>query len=77
MIYVLGIALYIFLAFWPAMVAKRKGHSFVLFFLLGIVTSFIIALIAAAMVSDRTMTSQDIKDDEAAEEALEKEYEQN
>ena len=40
------------IAFWPARVAGRKGHSFVLYFLFSLVF-FPAALIVAYMVSDR------------------------
>ena len=53
---VLGVVLWIFLAFWPAMVAKRKGHSFVLYFVLSIVFSWLIMLIFAYSVKDRTLS---------------------
>jgi hypothetical protein len=40
-------------AFWPARVAARKGHSFFLYFLFSLVF-FPAALIVACMVHDRT-----------------------
>jgi hypothetical protein len=42
------------IAFWPARVAGRKGHSFFLYFLFSLVF-FPAALIVAYMVKDRTM----------------------
>jgi hypothetical protein len=44
--------LWIAIAFWPARVAGRKGHSFVGFFLFSLVF-FPAALIVAYMVRDR------------------------
>jgi hypothetical protein len=41
------------IAFWPARVASRKGHSFILYFLFSLVF-FPAALIVAYMVRDRT-----------------------
>jgi hypothetical protein len=53
---VLGIILWVIvwvaIAFWPARVAARKGHSFIGFFLLSIVF-FPLALLIAYMIEDR------------------------
>lgn len=43
------------IAFWPASVAARKGHSFLGYFLLSLLF-FPLALIMAYVVRDRTMT---------------------
>lgn len=51
----LGIAaaiLWFLVAFWPARVAARKGHSFIGYFLLSVVC-FPLALIMAYAVQDR------------------------
>ena len=45
--------LWVALAFWPARVAGRKGHSFFGFFLLSILC-FPLALILAYVAGDRT-----------------------
>ena len=50
---VLAIAIWIAIAFWPARVAARKGHSFLGYFIFSLVF-FPAALIVAYMVSDRT-----------------------
>jgi hypothetical protein len=50
---ILAIIVWIALAFWPARVAARKGHSFFGYFLFSIVF-FPAALIVAYLVSDRT-----------------------
>ncbi|HEY4963274.1 MAG TPA: hypothetical protein VIH90_01075 [Candidatus Saccharimonadales bacterium] len=34
--YIIGIFLWIMVALWPAFIAKRKGHSFILFFLISL-----------------------------------------
>lgn len=67
---ILGIVAWIVFAFWPAFIAKRKGYSFALFLLLGILTSFVLALIVALVLKDKTLTAQDRADDAAAEQAL-------
>jgi hypothetical protein len=50
---ILLIVIWIAIAFWPARVAGRKGHSFVGYFIFSLVF-FPAALIVAYMVSDRT-----------------------
>jgi hypothetical protein len=49
---ILAIIIWIAIAFWPARVAARKGHSFFLFFLFSLVF-FPAALIVAYLVRDR------------------------
>ena len=44
---------WLMLAFWPARVAARKGHSFIGYFILSLFF-FPLALIMAYVVSDRT-----------------------
>jgi uncharacterized membrane protein SirB2 len=46
------VIIWIAIAFWPARVAGRKGHSFILFFLLSLVL-FPASLILAYVVRDR------------------------
>ena len=48
-----ALLVWILIAFWPARVAARKGHSFFLYFLFSLVF-FPLALLVAYMVSDRT-----------------------
>ena len=50
---ILFLVIWILIAFWPARVAGRKGHSFFLYFLFSLVF-FPAALIVAYMVKDRT-----------------------
>ncbi len=46
--------IWVAIAFWPARVAGRKGHSFILYFLFSLVF-FPAALITAYLVRDRTV----------------------
>lgn len=69
--YLLGAILWVIFAFWPATVARRKGYSFVLFFLFSIVL-FVIALVTAYALKDRNETAQDRADKKAAMAALER-----
>jgi len=75
MFFVLGVFLWVIFAFWPAYVAKKKGYSFVLFFIFSLFT-FVISLIVAYAMKDKTRTAQDIADEKAAEKALEREESQ-
>jgi hypothetical protein len=51
---VLAVAIWIAIAFWPARVAARKGHSFIGYFFLSLFF-FPLALIMAYCVHDRTL----------------------
>ena len=51
--WVVIVAVWIALAFWPARVAGRKGHSFAGYFIFSLFF-FPLALLAAYMVGDRT-----------------------
>ncbi len=48
------IIVWILLAFWPASLARRKGHSFIGYFIFSLV-AFPAALIVAYLLSDRTV----------------------
>ena len=50
--WLIGLLIWIAIAFWPARVAGRKGHSFVLFFIFSLFF-FPLALITAYLVRDR------------------------
>ena len=50
---IIFLVIWIAIAFWPARVAGRKGHSFFLFFLFSLFF-FPAALIVAYLVRDRT-----------------------
>jgi ABC-type Mn2+/Zn2+ transport system permease subunit len=49
---IVGLIIWIAIAFWPARVARRKGHSFFAYFLLSLLF-FPLALIMAYVVRDR------------------------
>jgi hypothetical protein len=49
---IIGLIIWIAIAFWPASVAGRKGHSFTGYFLLSLLF-FPLALIMAYVVQDR------------------------
>ena len=51
--WVVLVAIWIALAFWPARVAGRKGHSFIGYFIFSLFF-FPLALLVAYMVGDRT-----------------------
>ena len=44
--------IWVLIAFWPARVASRKGHSFLLYFIFSLIC-FPLALLVAYLVSDR------------------------
>jgi hypothetical protein len=50
----LFLIIWIAIAFWPARVAARKGHSFLGFFILSLIF-FPLSLILAYVVQDRTV----------------------
>jgi hypothetical protein len=49
---ILLLIIWILIAFWPARVASRKGHSFILFFIFSLFF-FPLALLVAYLVRDR------------------------
>ncbi len=51
---IIGIIIWIAIAFWPARVAARKGHSFLAYFILSLVF-FPLSLIMAYVVRDRRL----------------------
>jgi hypothetical protein len=53
---IIGVVIWVCLAFWPARVAGRKGHSFLGYFILS-VFAFPLALILAYAVEDRTVVA--------------------
>ena len=54
--WILFVVIWVALAFWPARVAGRKGHSFFLYFLFSLVF-FPLALLTAYLVGDRTRST--------------------
>jgi len=51
---IIGLIIWIAIAFWPARVAARKGHSFIGYFLLSLLF-FPLALIMAYVVRPRRL----------------------
>jgi len=49
---IIGLIIWVAIAFWPARVAARKGHSFLGYFLLSLLF-FPLALVMAYVVKDR------------------------
>ena len=54
---ILFIVIWVAIAFWPARVAGRKGHSFIGYFILSLIF-FPLALILAYMAKDNRMGSR-------------------
>ena len=50
---IIGLIIWIAIAFWPAMVAARKGHSAIGYFILSL-AFFPLALVMAYVVQDRS-----------------------
>ena len=53
---ILVLCIWIAIAFWPARVARRKGHSFLGYFIFSLFL-FPLALIMAYVVDDRTIAA--------------------
>ncbi len=53
---VIFLIIWVLIAFWPARVARRKGHSFIGYFIFSLIC-FPIALITAYLVRDRRATA--------------------
>ena len=51
---IIGFIIWVAIAFWPARVAARKGHSFFGYFVLSLLF-FPLAIIMAYAVEDRTL----------------------
>lgn len=49
---VVFLIIWVLIAFWPARVARRKGHSFILYFIFSLIF-FPLALLTAYLVHDR------------------------
>ncbi len=50
---VVFLIIWVAIAFWPARVARRKGHSFIGYFIFSLIF-FPLALLTAYLVGDRT-----------------------
>ena len=70
---IMGIVLWVLLALWPAFMARRKGYSFVLFLIIALFLSWLLALIIVLVMKDKNKTAESIAADQAAEAALAKE----
>ena len=57
LVWTVALIVWIAIAFWPARVAARKGHSFFGYFLLSLLF-FPLAVILAYAVEDRTRVAQ-------------------
>ena len=55
---IIGLIIWVLIAFWPARVAGRKGHSFIGYFILSLFF-FPLALIMAYVVQDRSGLAYD------------------
>ncbi len=53
---IIFVIVWVLIAFWPARVAARKGHSFFLYFIFSLIF-FPAALIVAYMVRDRRVAA--------------------
>jgi ABC-type Mn2+/Zn2+ transport system permease subunit len=53
---ILGIILWIIVALWPASIARRKGYSFLLFFLISLLFWWI-TLFVTLFMKDKTRSS--------------------
>lgn len=73
---IMGLALWILLAFIPAILAKKKGYSFLLFLILSWFVSFLITLLVVLVLRNKNETAQDRADERAAQAALEREERQ-
>jgi hypothetical protein len=71
--YLLGAILWVLVALWPAIFAKRKGYNFLIFFIISLFFWWI-TLFIVLMLKDKTQTAADRAADKAADKALDKEY---
>jgi hypothetical protein len=54
---ILFLCIWVAIAFWPARVARRKGHSFLGYFIFSLIF-FPLALLVAYLVEDRTVQAR-------------------
>ena len=73
---VLGIVAWIIIAIWPARIASKKGHSFILWFFISISFWWITLFWVNFGLKDRNRTAQDIANEQAVDKILEKEENQ-
>lgn len=70
---ILGVMLWILLAFAPAIMAKNKGYSFWLILIASWFVSFLLTLIVVLFLPNKNETPKDRADNKAADEALDRE----
>lgn len=70
---ILGIIIWVVGALLPAILAKRKGYSFIIFILISWLISWVLAMIVALVLRDKTLTPEQIAASKAADAALAKE----
>lgn len=70
---ILGVAAWICVAIWPAWVAKKKGNSFFLWFIISLFFWWISLFWVYFGMKDKTLTPEDIAANDAADMALERE----
>ena len=73
---VLGLVAWIIIAIWPARIASKKGHSFVLWFLISTFFWWITLFWVNFGLKDKNQTPQDVANDNAVDKILEKEENQ-
>lgn len=74
---ILGLIAWVLIAIWPAQIASKKGHSFILWFIVSLFFWWITLFVAAFGLEDKTKTARDIADDKAVDEVMEREYKNN
>jgi phosphotransferase system glucose/maltose/N-acetylglucosamine-specific IIC component len=70
---ILGLIAWIIIAFWPARVASRKGHSFLGYFILSLFFWWITLFVVYFGLKDKNETTRDRASEKAAEKVLEQE----
>jgi len=71
--FILGVVAWIIIAIWPARVASRKGHSFLLYFVVSIFFWWITLFIVYFGLKDKNETAQSRANEKAVEKVLEQE----
>ncbi len=73
---ILGLIAWLIIALWPASIAAKKGHSFVLWFVISIFFWWIALFWVAFGMKDKTRTAADVAADKAADKAIERDLSQ-
>jgi len=74
---VLSIIAWILIAIWPARVASKKGHSFVVWFVISLFFWWITLFVVNFGLHDKNRTAKDIAEDKAVEKVLDEEARQH